>query len=120
MINLIPPEKVQQWINNCAGILFVSIFVFFVSVRREVEKGHIHFLILAMNFAISVMMGIAFSYLTDVGFYHIYKEPTPDYLVVIGGGLGALLSYSGFEFLLDRIETLFDRIIDIFIKRYEK
>lgn len=73
-----------------------------------------------MNFLISLMMGVAFSYLADALYFETNGKPPADYITVIAGGFGALLSYNGFEFLLDRVEKLFDRIIEIFIKRYEK
>lgn len=107
------------WIDYCPAIVIASVFMVIVTLRRNYESHKpFSLFIIATNFATSVMMGMACAYFASDGFEIIYKSPTPDLFIYIGAIGGALMSYSGFNFLVSRLVALFDRIIDVLFRRY--
>lgn len=107
------------WIDYCPAIFLASVFMVVVTVRRSHEaQKPFDIFIISTNFLTSIMMGMAGAYFTDRGFEFLYQLPAPDGWITLGGVIGALLSYGGFNFLVNKLVGLFDRVVDLVFGRF--
>lgn len=106
-------DKVQLWLNYCVPILLATLLRVLVDFRRAFERGDsLTVFVVITNTVISMIMGVIGVYVARFVFEVWVKMPIPDSAIVVSGVAGALLSYSGFNFIVQKLGLIVNRRVD--------
>ena len=108
-------DRAYGWGGICLAIGLGSAFTLVINIRRQIEAGQaINYKLCTINTLISLMLGLIFAVAGLAYVNHVNHAGNPgyDYIVLVMGLTGSLISYRGFNFLSDRMGLIFDRIVN--------
>ena len=107
--------------EQCFWITVVAAMMAIRELRSQHAKQDFSLFIVITNILTSVLLGLIFIQLAE-----IVVSWSDEHMIVstrvgiLAGMLGSALSYSGFTYMLDKIDKYSDKLLDYIFNRYTK